>query len=193
MITVGLTGGIACGKSTVAGLLRERGVPVLDLDAVAREVVEPGQPALAAIAARWPEVIRDGRLDRKALGAQVVADSASRRELEAITHPAIWTAAERWLAAQTAPAVVVEAALMVETGSWRRYDKLLVVTCSAEVQRRRLQAREGYDAATAERWLAAQLPLVEKERLATAVIRNDGELDALRSATEAAWAGLVEA
>jgi dephospho-CoA kinase len=88
---------------------------------------------------------------------------------------------------------VVEAALMVETGSWRRYDKLLVVTCSAEVQRRRLQAREGYDAATAERWLAAQLPLVEKERLATAVIRNDGELDALRSATEAAWAGLVEA
>jgi dephospho-CoA kinase len=193
MITVGLTGGIACGKSTVAGLLRERGVPVLDLDAVAREVVEPGQPALAAIAARWPEVIRDGRLDRKALGAQVVADSASRRELEAITHPAIWTAAERWLAAQTAPAVVVEAALMVETGSWRRYDKLLVVTCSAEVQRRRLQAREGYDAATAERWLAAQLPLVEKERLGTAVIRNDGELEALRSATEAAWAGLVEA
>jgi dephospho-CoA kinase len=193
MITVGLTGGIACGKSTVAGLLRKRGVPVLDLDAVAREVVEPGQPALAAIAARWPEVIRDGRLDRKALGAQVVADSASRRELEAITHPAIWTAAERWLAAQTAPAVVVEAALMVETGSWRRYDKLLVVTCSAEVQRRRLQAREGYDAATAERWLAAQLPLVEKERLGTAVIRNDGELEALRSATEAAWAGLVEA
>lgn len=193
MITVGLTGGIACGKSTVAGLLRERGVPVLDLDAVAREVVEPGQPALAAIAARWPEVIRDGRLDRKALGAQVVADPAARRELEAITHPAIWTAAERWLAAQTAPAVVVEAALMVETGSWRRYDKLLVVTCSAEVQRRRLQAREGYDAATAERWLAAQLPLVEKERLATAVIRNDGELDALRSATAAAWAGLVEA
>lgn len=193
MITVGLTGGIACGKSTVAGLLRERGVPVLDLDAVAREVVEPGQPALAAIATRWPEVIRDGRLDRKALGAQVVADPAARRELEAITHPAIWTAAERWLAAQTAPAVVVEAALMVETGSWRRYDKLLVVTCSAEVQRRRLQAREGYDAATAERWLAAQLPLVEKERLATAVIRNDGELEALRSATEAAWAGLVEA
>lgn len=193
MITVGLTGGIACGKSTVAGLLRERGVPVLDLDAVAREVVEPGQPALAAIATRWPEVIRDGRLDRKALGAQVVADPAARRELEAITHPAIWTAAERWLAAQTAPAVVVEAALMVETGSWRRYDKLLVVTCSAEVQRRRLQAREGYDAATAERWLAAQLPLVEKERLGTAVIRNDGELEALRSATEAAWAGLVEA
>lgn len=193
MITVGLTGGIACGKSTVAGLLRERGVPVLDLDAVAREVVEPGQPALAAIATRWPEVIRDGRLDRKALGAQVVADPAARRELEAITHPAIWTAAERWLAAQTAPAVVVEAALMVETGSWRRYDKLLVVTCSAEVQRRRLQAREGYDAATADRWLATQLPLEEKERLATAVIRNDGELDALRSATEAAWAGLVEA
>lgn len=190
MITVGLTGGIACGKSTVAALLREGGVPVLDLDAVARQIVEPGQPALAAIAQRWPAVVVEGRLDRKALGALVMADPAARRELETITHPAIWSAAEAWLAAQTAPAVVVEAALMVETGSWRRYDRLLVVTCSPEVQRRRLRAREGFDEATADRWLAAQLPLAEKERLATAVIRNDGERDALQAATAAAWASL---
>lgn len=193
MITVGLTGGIACGKSTVAALLAEAGVPVLDLDQVSREVVAPGTDGLAEIARRWPTVVRDGALDRKALGALVVADPAARRELEAITHPRIWAAMEAWLAGQTAPAVVVEAALMVETGSWRRYDKLLVVTCAPETQRRRLAAREGYDAATVEQWLAAQLPLAEKERLATAVIRNDAGPAELAASTRATWAALTGA
>lgn len=192
--TVGLTGGIACGKSTVAGLLRERGVPVLDLDQVAREVVAPGEPALGEIAARWPHVVRDGALDRKALGAIVVADPDAKRALEAITHPRIWERMERWIAARAAegaPVVAVEAALMVETGSWRRYDALLVVSCSPEVQRRRLAAREGYDAATVERWLAAQMPLAEKERVATAVVRNDGGPEALAEALASAWAAVT--
>ncbi len=193
MITVGLTGGIACGKSTVAARLAEAGVPVLDLDRVSREVVAPGTDGLAEIARRWPAVVRDGALDRKALGALVVADPAARRELEAITHPRIWAAMEAWLAAQTAPAVVVEAALMVETGSWRRYDKLLVVTCAPDIQRRRLAAREGYDADTVEKWLAAQLPLAEKERLASAVIRNDGGPEQLAEAIQKAWAELTGA
>lgn len=190
MRTIGLTGGIACGKSTVAALLRGRGVPVLNLDQVARDVVAPGSDGLAAIAARWPSVVRDGALDRKALGAIIVGDPDAKRALEAITHPRIWERTEAWLAEQSAeghPVAVVEAALMVETGSWRRYDALLVVSASREVQLARLMAREGYDRAAAERWLGAQMPTEEKERVATAVVRNDGGLDALAREVARAW------
>jgi dephospho-CoA kinase len=184
--SVGLTGGIACGKSTVAALLRARGVPVLDLDAVAREVVAPGQPALAEIAARWPDVVVDGALDRPALGRIITTDPVQRVALERITHPRILERAERWLAEQTGVAVV-EAALMVETGSWRRYDALLVVTCTPEVQLQRLMARNGFSADEAAGWLAAQMPLAEKERVATAVIHNDGDTAALQAELDRAW------
>lgn len=190
MKTVGLTGGIGCGKSTVAAILRELCVPVLDLDQVAREVVEPGQPALLAIAARWPTSVVDGRLDRKALGAIVVADASARAALEAITHPLIWERMESWLAARAgegATEAVVEAALMVETGSYRRYDALVVVSCSPSVQAARLAAREGYDAATVAKWQAAQLPLAEKAALADVVIDNDGDVQALRVRVLDAW------
>ncbi|MDP2310041.1 MAG: dephospho-CoA kinase [Pseudomonadota bacterium] len=198
MRTVGLTGGIACGKSTVADLLRARGVPVLDLDKVARDVVAPGEPALAEIAARWPSVIVDGTLDRRALGAVIVADPAAKRALEAITHPRIWERTERWLAEQAragAPVAVVEAALMVETGSHTRYDTLLVVSCSPEVQRARLAAREGYDDATVARWLAAQMPLAAKEAVAQelggVVIHNDTSTDVLAERLTEAWARIL--
>ncbi|MES2637988.1 MAG: dephospho-CoA kinase [Myxococcota bacterium] len=190
MRTVGLTGGIACGKSTVADLLRAQGVPVLDLDRVARDVVAPGEPALTEIAALWPAVVVDSALDRKALGAVIVADPAAKRALETITHPRIWERMERWLAEQEAagaPVAVVEAALMVETGSYTRYDKLLVVSCAPEVQRARLASREGYDAATVERWLAAQMPLAAKEAVADVVIHNDTSPEALAARTAAAW------
>jgi dephospho-CoA kinase len=189
---VGLTGGIACGKSTVAKILRGMGVAVLDLDQVARQVVEPGEPALAEIAARWPEVVHDGVLDRKALGAIVVGDVAARRALEAITHPRIWARMEAWIAVQVGPAVV-EAALMVETGSYRRYDKLLVVACSPEVQRARLASREGYDPETVERWLATQMPIAAKVALADAVVWNDGDESALSAEVRRAWKGLCNA
>lgn len=179
MISVGLTGGIACGKSTVAAILRGRGLPVLDLDVVAREVVAPGTPGLAEVAARWPHVVREGVLDRKALGTIVVADPAAKAALEAITHPRIWALMEAWLSAQPAPIAFVEAALMVETGSWRRYDRLWVVSCAPEIQRRRLAEREGFDAATVDRWIAAQMPLAEKEKAADVVIRNDGDREEL--------------
>ena len=184
--TVGLTGGIACGKSTVAAMLRARGVPVLDLDQVARDVVAPGQPALDEIAARWPEVVGPDGLDRKALGRVVAGDTEARRALEAITHPRIWARMEDWLAAQSG-VVVVEAALMVETGSWRRYDALLVVSARPEVQLTRLVGREGLPRAEAERWLATQMPMVEKERVATAVIHNDDGPEALSAEVERVW------
>ncbi len=190
MITVGLTGGIACGKSTVANLLRARGVPVLDLDLVAREVVAPGTPALTEIAARWPSVVHRGALDRKALGAIVFADADARRALEAITHPRIWATMEAWLAARAAeghPAAVVEAALMVETGTWRRYDRLVVVSCAPEVQRARVMARDGLSPAEAQARLDAQMPMAEKERVASAVVRNDGPANDLAAVVTDAW------
>ena len=195
MRTVGLTGGIACGKSTVADLLRARGVAVLDLDRVARDVVAPDQPALAEIAARWPDVVVNGALDRKALGALVVADPETKRALEAITHPRIWERMERWLAEREqagAPVAVVEAALMVETGSYTRYDKLLVVSCAPEVQRARLAAREGYDAATIERWLAAQKPLAAKEAVEDVVVQNNTSLAALVAELDEAWIRILQ-
>jgi dephospho-CoA kinase len=195
MRTIGLTGGIACGKSTVAALLRDRGVPVLDADQVARAVVAPGSPGLAAVLARFGPAIQaaDGSLDRKALGALVFQDEDARRDLEGITHPLIFAAMQAWRAdqaAQGAPVAVVEAALMVETGSHRRYDALLVVAASPPVQEARLMAREGMDAATARRWIASQAPLAEKLALADAVIWNDGDTAALHAATEAAWQAL---
>lgn len=194
MLTVGLTGGIACGKSTVADLLRARGVPVLDLDQVARDVVAPGEPALDAIAARWPSVVVGGQLDRKALGRIVVADVGERRALEAITHPRIWERSEAWLAERRdegCAAVAVEAALMVETGSWRRYDALLVVSASPHVQLQRLTARDGFRREEAERWLAAQMPMAEKERVATEVIHNDGDAAALEREVDRAWRAVL--
>lgn len=191
MIRVGLTGGIACGKSTVATLLRNKGVPVLDLDQVARQVVEPGTTGYAAVASAWPSVVTTGQIDRKALGKIVVDDVRARRALEAIVHPRVWEACEAWLDKQAqagAAAAVVEAALMVETGSYQHYDRLIVVTASSEIQRHRLAAREGYDRATVEKWLATQRPLSEKEAVATVVIRNDGDTAALAAATDRAWA-----
>ena len=196
MKTVGLTGGIAAGKSTVAALLRDRSVPVLDADRVARDVVAVGTPGLAAVVARFGDdvLLPDGALDRKALGRIVMADPAARRDLEAITHPRIFAGIRDGLARLEAdghPAAVVEAAHMVETGSFRLYDALIVVAASPDVQRERLMAREGMDAATAERWMAAQLPLADKVAHATEAIWNDGDLAALEAAVEQAWARLA--
>jgi len=207
MITVGLTGGIACGKSTVAGMIRAAGVPVLDMDQVSRTVMAPGAPLVDEIGARWPQVVAPdgaGRLavDRKALGAVIVADPAAKQELERLVHPRVWAWSGAWLAEQQAAGsavAVVEAALMIETGSWRRFDRLLVVSCDPAVQRSRLRAREGYSEEQADRWLAAQWPVAEKERVAEeaggagAVIRNDSDegnparAGALSGALRAAW------
>ena len=195
MKTLGLTGGIACGKSTVAGLFRRWGLPIIDADAVARAVVAPGSPGLAAVVERFGDGVLqpDGSLDRKALGALVMADAGARSDLEAITHPRIFEGIRLGLAALAEdghPAAGVEAALMVETGSYRLYDAVVVVAASPGVQRRRLMLREGMDAETADRWLAAQLPLDAKTAVADVVIWNDGDRDALTREAERAWSTL---
>jgi dephospho-CoA kinase len=192
MLSVGLTGNIASGKSTVARLLRQRhGIPCIDADDVARRVVEPGSSALEAIRVRFGAgVIRgDGTLDREALGALIRGDARARAELEAITHPAIYRHIDRWLEERErrgCTAAVIEAALLVETGQARRYDLLVVVSCTPERQVQRLMARNGLSEQEARAWLATQLPTPRKEALADVVIRNDGDQEALERAVDAA-------
>jgi dephospho-CoA kinase len=193
----GLTGGIGTGKSTVARLLRgEHGVPVLDADEVAREVVAPGTPGLSEIVAAFgPEVLTaGGQLDRAAMRARIVRDPDARRALEAITHPRIGEAVTRWMAAQAeagAPLAGVEAALMVETGTWRRYPTLVVVTCDPEAQVRRVMARDGVAEAAARALIAVQMPMADKVAVANHVVHNDGDLDALRGRVAALHAALL--
>lgn len=197
MKVIGLTGGVATGKSTVAGLLRARGVPVLDADEAARAVVEPGQPALQQIVEAFGEgiLLADGRLDRAALRRRIVADTGARQTLNRITHPAIaahLAHALRELAAEGHAIAVVEAALMVETGSYRQYDALLVVTCDPETQLARLLARDDTSVEDARRLVAAQMPLAEKEAVADVLIRNDADTEALARETGHAWKTLLE-
>jgi len=181
----GLTGGIGSGKSTVAQLFAARGVPVVDADALAREVAVPGAPAHAAVAAIWPGTIAaDGTIDRKRLGQVIFADAAARARLEAILHPRIAAAADARLGSLGGDGhrlALYEATLLVESGRWRDFDGLIVVTASTETQIARTMARDGLSRAQAEARLRAQLPTEEKVRVATHVIDNDGA----RAATEA--------
>jgi len=180
---IGLTGGIGSGKSTVAGLIARRGVPVLDADVLAREAVEPGRPAFAEIARVWPGVVApDGHIDRKRLGAIVFADPAARARLEAILHPQI-AALARGRAADLARAghrlAFYEASLLVETGRYRELDGLVVVDAPDEQRIARVAARSGLTADEVRARIAAQLPMADKRRVATHVIENDGDLASL--------------
>lgn len=179
MKMIGLTGGIATGKSTVARLIAERGIPVLDADQLAREAVEPGQPALAEIARLWPEVIgAGGRLDRKRLGAIVFADADARRRLEAILHPRIAELCDARAAALADaghPLAFYEASLLVETGRHHDFDGLVVVTASPETQIARTMARDHLSRDQARARIDAQLPMAEKVAVATHLIDNSGD------------------
>jgi dephospho-CoA kinase len=176
----GLTGNIACGKSAVEAMLREGGLPVIDADVVARQVVEPGQPALAAIVEAFGEdLVVDGRLDRPALGRIVFSDPHKRKQLEGITHPAIGAAIANQVfafAAEGHEHVVVSAALMVESGSYRNYAGILVVTCPADEQLRRLLSRDDLTEAEARARISSQMPQGEKVAHADVVIANGGDL-----------------
>ena len=183
MLLVALTGGIGSGKSTVADLFGQRGATVVDADAVARWVVEPGQPALEALAGRFgPGILHaDGTLNRPALADLAFADDDSRRALEAITHPAIVAEMDRRIAACPDDAVVVvEIQLLVETWDQRvrEYDAVVVVEAPREVRLARLVDR-GMTRDDAERRMATQASDEQRRTIATFVIENDGDLDAL--------------
>ena len=176
MLRIGLTGGIASGKSTVADLFTARGATVLDTDVIAREVVEPGRPALGALVRALGSGIAgpDGRLDRAELRRRLFQDAALRREVESILHPAIIAARERQALGAGGPYQVFVIPLLVENRFLSIVDRVLVVDCSEEEQVRRLMARDGESRESAERMLAAQA--TRKQRLACAddVIDNGG-------------------
>ena len=180
---MGLTGGVASGKSTVSMLLRSLGAVVVDADALAREVVAPGTPGLAAVVEEFgPEMIGpDGALDRARLGAVVFADPARRAALEAIVHPLVRARAEEIEAAAPAGAVVVhDIPLLVETGQGSRFDAVLVVDVPVEVQVARAVGDRGWSEDEARSRIAAQAAREERLAAATYVIDNTGTIEDLR-------------
>lgn len=179
-MNIGLTGGIACGKSTVAGMLARKGALIIDIDRIAREIVEPGQPALAAIVDKFGQAVlqEDGTLDRKKLGAIVFADPARRKELEQITHPAIRSVMKQRMQQYEADhpdrLVVVDVPLLYESRLEDYFDKVMVVYVPRDVQKRRLMARDSLSGEEAEQRLRAQMDIEEKKRRADIVIDNSG-------------------
>ena len=183
-IRVGLTGGIASGKSTVSSRLAQLGAIVVDADLLARAVVAPGTPGLAAVVEEFGEAVLtpDGHLDRPALGALVFADESRRRALEAILHPLIRAAGAELEAAAPQDAVVVhDIPLLTETGQADAFDAVVVVDVPVEVQVRRMMEQRGMSSADAEARVAAQASRDERLAIADFVIDNTGDLDALEA------------
>jgi dephospho-CoA kinase len=195
VVRVGLTGGIASGKSMVADELAARGAIIIDADVLAREVVEPGTPALAAIIDRFgAQVLRDGQIDRARLAQIVFADPHARRDLERIVHPAVRArAAELERAAGDAAVVVHVIPLLVETGQHENFDVVVTVDADHETQIQRLMVRNGFTRAEAESRIAAQASREDRRRAADVVVDNTGSLTQLREQIDALWAELSSA
>jgi dephospho-CoA kinase len=183
---VGLTGGIACGKSTVAHLFAALGASLVDTDLLAREIVVSGSPLLREITLHFGAQILadDGSLNRQELRARIFADPAQRKWLETLMHPAIRELTDRRSEAATGPYVIVAIPLLVETGGAGRFDRVLVVDCDPELQIARLAARDGNSRQQAQRILAAQASRTERLAVADDVINNDGDIVSLRDQVE---------
>jgi dephospho-CoA kinase len=192
MVRVGLTGGIASGKSLVAAELAAWGATIIDADVLAREVVEPGTPALAAIIERFgADVVQDGQLDRARLAQIVFADPLARRDLERIVHPAVRArAAELERDAGDAAVVVHVIPLLIETGQQENFDLVVTVDADHETQVQRLMARNGFTRAEAEARIAAQASREERTLVADLVLDNTGSVKQLREQIDALWAEL---
>jgi dephospho-CoA kinase len=193
---IGLTGGIACGKSTVAAMLVARGAFLVDADAVAREVVEPGEPALEAIASAFGQAVKkaDGTLDRKKLGAIVFEDRDKLRQLEAILHPAIRARMkariDAYAQANPGKLAVADVPLLFETGQASAYEGVLVVYVPRAVQIERLMRRDGIDEEKAKQRIALQMDIEEKRKRATWVIDNSGTVEQTEQQVERFWRSL---
>ena len=190
MLRLGLTGGIASGKTAVAAMLRELGFAVLDADSLAHKLIEPGQPAYDEVLRDFgPTIIdSDNRIDRAKLAAVVFADAAKLARLNAIVHPLVKTAVHRqfaeWSRNGTRDAAFVEAALLVEAGYQKDLDGLVITWCRPEQQLERLRAR-GFSDEDARRRIAAQMPVAEKLRYATEKVDCSGSLEDTRKQVEA--------
>lgn len=190
---IGLTGGIATGKSTVARFFTERGIPVIDADQLARDAVLPGTPALMKIVSLFGREIltHDGLLDRKLLGTIIFSDPEKRRQLEDILHPEIRKRAEEHIAQAAADGhkrLIYMAPLLIEAGATDRVDDIWVVTVRPGVQLERLMRRDGISREQAQQLVDSQMPLSKKERYGSVVIDNSGSEAETRTALESAWA-----
>lgn len=191
---VGLTGGIASGKSTAAKFFGALGVPILDSDQVAREVVEPGQPPLERLVERFGRGIltADGHLNRPALRDIVFADPKARADLENLTHPAIGAALEARSAVAGGPYQILVIPLLVEKNLGSHVDRVLVVDCGEELQLRRLHARDGSTRTQAQAIIAAQASRAVRLKAADDVIRNDADMSAVQVQVSALHARYLE-
>lgn len=199
MLKVGLTGGIACGKSHVLGEFHELGVYTIDADEIARRVVLPGTPAYEQIVETFGREILggDGSIDRKQLGNLVFNDPQLREKLNRIVHPRVLEEEERWIAEVESlkqprcPIIMVDAALMIETGSYRRYDSIIVVYCHPAIQLQRLMARDHLSEAEAISRIESQMPVLKKIEYATYVVENSGKLEPVRDQVKQIFMELV--
>jgi len=186
MLKIGLTGSIAVGKTFVCDVFRELGCHVLDADKVARDVVEPGTTGLKGIVEEfgWDILDEDGRLDRAKMAEIVFADEERRLLLNSIIHPLVFEVQDRWLTDREAEdpngIAIVDAALMIESGGYKRFDQLIVVWCEPDIQLQRLRDRNRLPEAEARKRIASQMPQSEKKRYADHLIDSSGGFDDTR-------------
>jgi dephospho-CoA kinase len=191
MITLALTGSIGMGKSTVAAMFADAGVPVFDADATVRQLQGPGGAVVAAIAERFPGTVQGGAVDREALSAAVLGHPAELAALEAIVHPAVHHERTRFIVEHgDRPALLFDIPLLFETGGASAFDKVIVVSAPAELQRQRVLARPGMTAAKLDAILARQMPDAEKRARADFVVDTSGPLAETRAQVDAILACL---
>ena len=198
MVGVGLTGGIGAGKTTVGRMFVELGCHLIDADTIVHELFTPGEAVHRAVVDAFGDRVlaSDGTIDRAALGEIVFHDPAVRERLNSLVHPAVIQRQKQWLdelASREPSAIgIVEAALMIEAGTYKNYDKLIVVVCSPEEQRRRLRGRLGLSEDQIEARISAQMPMEEKAKFADFVIDNSGSLDVTKTQAQEIWRKLAQ-
>jgi dephospho-CoA kinase len=198
MLRVGLTGGIATGKSTVGAMFVELGCHLIESDQITHQLFEPGQAVHAAVVKQFGNRILalDGTIDRRILGGIVFRDPQARGKLNSLVHPAIIQRQQEWLKAMQAQdphgIAIVDAALMIEVGTYKNYDKVIVVTSSSELQKERLRARSALSEEEIESRIRSQMPNEEKIKYADFVIDNSGSIESTRVQVETVYRQLQE-
>ena len=198
MLRVGLTGGIATGKSTVGAMFVELGCHLIESDQITHQLFEPGQAVYAAVVKQFGNRILalDGTIDRRILGDIIFRDPQARGKLNSLVHPAIIQRQQEWLKEMQAQdphgIAIVDAALMIEVGTYKNYDKVIVVTSSSELQKERLRARSALSDEEIESRIRSQMPNEEKIKYADFVIDNSGAIESTRVQVETVYRQLQE-